>query len=111
MSESSWSLEVVQERENKLVGRKELVVSIKHVGLGTPSRYEIRERISKMFNVSLELVYVRNLRTEYGKGESFAEVHIYEDQKRALEFEPEYIRIRNLSPEERKKVLESMKRG
>ncbi|MCD6095318.1 MAG: 30S ribosomal protein S24e [Thermoprotei archaeon] len=111
MSKSSWSLEIMQEKENRLIGRRELVVNIKHIGLGTPSRYEIRERLSKMLSVPLELIYVRSLRTEYGKGESFAEVHIYKDQKRALEFEPEYIRIRNLPPEERKKVLESMKRG
>ncbi|RLF13787.1 MAG: 30S ribosomal protein S24e [Thermoprotei archaeon] len=111
MSSPKWTFEITKERENKLIGRKELLVLIKHVGMGTPARYEVRERIAKAFNIPIDLVYVRSLRTEYGKGESIAEVHIYNDPKRALAFEPEHIRIRNLPPEERKKVLEAKRRG
>jgi len=78
-------------RDNKLLGRKELKIRIDHFGKGTPTRAEVREKVAKMLNASIDQVYVRKIETEYGMNVSWATVHVYDDPKRALEIEPEYI--------------------
>ena len=103
-------LEITELRDNPLIGRKELYGYLHHYAKGTPQRYEIRKKIAEIFKVPVEVVYVRNIKTEFGWGRSRIEVHIYRDPKRAEQIEPLHIRIRNLPPEERKKALEELKR-
>ncbi|RLF24378.1 MAG: 30S ribosomal protein S24e [Thermoprotei archaeon] len=100
-----FGLKIVKERYNPLAKRRELTVELYHVGKGTPPRYVVRNYIASLLKARLECVYVRSLKTEYGLNRTIGEVHIYDDPKRAEEMEPEYIRIRNLPPEERAKVL------
>ncbi len=110
MSEKELNVKIISERENKLIGRKELTIEIEHIGKSTPSRYDVRKYIAELLKIPLDLVYVRKLRTEYGWGKTVGEIHIYNDIKRALKFEPDHIRIKNLPRDQRRKILEEMRR-
>ena len=100
--EREFEVELVRDFENRVVERKELELLLFHVGRGTPSRFEVRKKVSEMLKVPIECVYVRKISTEYGTGISRARVHVYGDPKRALEIEPRYIVERNEPPEERR---------
>jgi len=97
---ASESIEVVEVRENKLIGRREVTLRVEHFGKGTPKRLEMREKIAELFKVPLDSVYVRNIKTEYGMNVTWVTAHIYDSSERALEIEPEYI-IRRNKPEEK----------
>ncbi len=100
---SAEAYEVVEVRENKLLGRREVKLRIDHFGKGTPTRMEVRKKVAEIFKVGIDHVYVRKIETEYGMNVSWATVHVYDDPKRALEIEPEYIIKRNQAEEEGKK--------
>ncbi len=92
---SQLKLEILESRDNKLIGRKELIVRIDHWPQGTPPRKELRERIAQMLKVNPEAVYVRKVKTEYGKCESLARIHVYESAQRALQIEPAHVVKKN----------------
>ncbi len=87
--------EIVEDRYNPIIKRREIIVRIGHVGKSTPSRGLIRHGIAKIYNVDVNRVYVRKIETKYGMGVSDAEVHIYDTPERAKEFEPSHIIKRN----------------
>lgn len=94
LGEGLWA-EIIMDKYNPLIGRRELLLRIHHELKPTPPRITIRMQIAEKFKVGLDRVYVRSIRTEYGIGVSVAEVHIYDSRERALQFEPEYIIERN----------------
>ncbi len=92
---NGYTAEVVTERYNSLIGRREIVLRINHLLNSTPSRIQVRLNVARAFNVEVERVYVRSIKTEYGMGVSRAEIHIYDSVERALAFEPKHIIERN----------------
>ena len=86
-------------KENKLLGRKEVHLRIDHLGKGTPTRKEVREKVAEMLKTNIENIYVISIRTEYGSFVSWAKVHVYDDPQRALQIEPKYIIERNTKEE------------
>ncbi|MCD6510096.1 MAG: 30S ribosomal protein S24e [Thermoprotei archaeon] len=109
--ESGIELKIVKTKENKLLGRTEVLAEIYHEGKGTPPRHVIRKKIAELLGRPVNAVYVRRLLTEYGIGKTVGEIHVYEDPAIGEEVEPRHIRIRNLNPEERKKLLEARRGG
>ncbi|HID91118.1 TPA: 30S ribosomal protein S24e [Candidatus Bathyarchaeota archaeon] len=93
-------MEIVSERYNPLIGRKELVVRV--TSSETPRRYALRQEVARLLSVDLGLVYVRKIRSLTGRHEVVAEVHVYDDPGRALRIEPEHIRLRNQPPGEKR---------
>ena len=96
---TDFKLEILESRDNRLVGRKELIVKIEHWPKGTPSRKAIREAIAKILGVDPDTVYVRKVRTEYGMCESLARVHVYDTVERAIQIEPSHIVKKNRGEE------------
>ncbi|MEB3817027.1 MAG: 30S ribosomal protein S24e [Desulfurococcales archaeon] len=80
---------------NPLIKRRELVLRIHHILKSTPMRLAVRLAVAKAYGVDVARVYVRSIRTEYGVGESVAEVHVYDSKEQALKYEPEHIIERN----------------
>ncbi|ADN49816.1 30S ribosomal protein S24e [Vulcanisaeta distributa] len=97
-------------RENKVIGRKEVTAEAWHVGLPTPSRVQLREEIAKAMGVDVKQVYVVRVITEYGRHRSVIEAHVYDDPNVGERIEPLYIRLRNMPKEEAKKIREEMKK-
>ena len=94
LGEGIWA-EVVEDKYNPLIGRREVKLRLHHELKPTPPRITVRMSVANAFNAGLDRVYVRSIKTEYGIGVSIAEVHIYDTRERALQFEPEYIIERN----------------
>jgi len=94
LEEGMWA-EVVSDKYNPLVRRRELTLKIYHVLKSTPMRINLRLALAEKLKVDIQRVYIRKIETEYGIGVSIAEVHIYDTVERALAFEPKYIIDRN----------------
>lgn len=83
--------EVVSEDYNALIKRKEVVLRIQHIGKGTPSRGVIRDALAKLYNVSVDQVFIKKIETEYGWGVTYVHVHVYPSAEQARFFEPGYL--------------------
>jgi len=91
---------VVRDWYNPLIKRRELDLLVLHVGKSTPSRMQLRYKLSKALGVDVKRLYIRSVQSEYGVGRSRVEVHVYDTPELALEFEPKHIIERNKLPEE-----------
>ncbi len=87
--------EVVEEKYNPLVNRKEITLAIYHIGKGTPQRKIMREKVATAYGVEINRVYIRNILGEFGIGRSKAIVHIYDSVERAKMFEPPHVIRKN----------------
>jgi len=90
-----YILYVTEEKRNPLIRRLEVYGYVDHIGKGAPSRKNVREALSKLYGKPDNLIIVRKLISEFGWGKTRFEVHIYDDEKRLLKFEPKYILKRN----------------
>ena len=91
---------IVSDKYKRLIKRREVEVVIVHIGKPTLSRMKLRYSLSKAFNVDTKVLYIRNIKTEYGMSRSRVTIHIYDKPELAQEFEPKYIIERNKLPEE-----------
>ncbi len=86
---------IVDEKYNKLLGRLDIRIHFDHITTGTPSRAMVREFVAKVYGVDPNLVVVKEILGEYGRGASNAHVHVYESVERMKLLEPKYILKRN----------------
>ena len=94
------SLEVVEEKQNSLLGRREAKLIVHHEGQGTPDRITVRKLASQHFNADFDRVYVRSISTRTGGSSALCVVEVYQDKKSA-EIVPDYLKNRNLPKEQR----------
>ncbi len=94
ISDGVW-LEVLEERENKLFGRIEIDGLIHHELKPTPSRIEIRKKIAESYEKEVPVVYVKSIKTYYGRGLSRLHAHIYSSRELVERYEVRYIIDRN----------------
>ena len=97
---------VRQDTYNPLLKRKEVRVEVEHDAAGTPSRVDLRKAIATKFNTKPENVYVLDIETKTGTQSALCAVEVYDDPQSAQRTVPKYVQVRNLPPEERKKVRE-----
>jgi len=97
---------VRQDTYNPLLKRKEVRVEVDHDAAGTPSRTDLRKAIATKFNTKPENVYVLDIETKTGTQSALCAVEVYDDPQSAQRTVPKYVQVRNLPPEERKKVRE-----
>ncbi|MBI3413049.1 MAG: 30S ribosomal protein S24e [Candidatus Aenigmarchaeota archaeon] len=71
-------MEVVSEKANPVLKRKEIVVKIKGGG-ATPSRKDVVAGVASHFGVEDKLILVDQILTEFGTPEARARVKIYDD--------------------------------
>ena len=94
LGEGVWA-EVLEERYNPLIKRKEVKLLLHHELQPTPMRFILRSLLAEAYGADISRVYVREIKTEYGWGVSRVTVHIYDTKERALQFEPKYVIERN----------------
>jgi len=78
-------------KNNQVIGRKEVVIKVFHIGVGTPSRKELVEGITNAFGTSKELVLIRRVDTVYGAGISKVIAEIYNDKETMRMFAPAHL--------------------
>ncbi len=94
------SMEVVEERVNSLLHRKEAKLVVHHEGAGTPDRLMVRKLASDHFKTGLDQVYVRSIATRTGGSSALCVVEVYDDSKSAG-IVPAYVKNRNLPKDQR----------
>ncbi len=86
-----FNLKIIEEKENKLIERREIKFIVEHLGNPTPSRLDIRGKLSAILDVDPETLYVIKTETEYGIGRTKGLAHIYATKERAMAIESKYI--------------------
>ena len=102
------SLQIITENENKLLSRRELVCSLA-MGSGLVTRQAAAEAIATRIGVKKEAVKIVSLIGKFGSRDLLARAYVYSDIKLAEKQLPKYLRIRQLSKEERKQAKEAAK--
>ena len=99
-------LKIKKDEYNPLLKRKEVYADVGHENTGSPSRLALRDAVASKYGVKPENVYVVDIHTRTGTQESECTIQVYDDPATAKLMVPEYIRVRNLPVEERKKARE-----
>lgn len=87
-------IEILSEKENPLLKRKEFEVRITH-DAATPSRSEIRKKVAGSKDIGKGTIIVDSFKSKYGSRETLGTVKVYQTKERALEIEPRYRLIKN----------------
>jgi ribosomal protein S24E len=78
-------LEILEEKENVLLKRKEVKINIKHPSSPTPKKQELIKEISSRYSVPEENVVLDYIFTKKGIPESFAKAKIYKEAPKKVE--------------------------
>lgn len=73
-------MNIVQENENMLLKRKEVVLEIKHGNAATPAKTEITSALATRYSVDPEHVVVDYILTRKGVNESVVKAKIYKEK-------------------------------
>jgi small subunit ribosomal protein S24e len=93
-------IEIISEKENPLLKRKEVHFRVKHEQTGsTPPRLEVRNAIASALKVKADFVFVKKFKTRTGKHIAVGLANVYDSVDQARLVEPEYIIKRNVAPE------------
>jgi len=93
-------IEIVSEKENPLLRRREVHFRVKHEQTGsTPPRLEVRNAIASALKVKVDFVFVKKFKTKTGKHIAVGLANVYDSIDQARLVEPEYIIKRNVPPE------------
>ena len=93
-------IEIVSEKENPLLRRREVHFRVKHEQMGsTPPRLEVRNAVASALKVKVDFVFVKKFKTKTGKHIAVGLANVYDSVDQARLVEPEYIIKRNVPPE------------
>jgi ribosomal protein S24E len=80
-------LEILEEKDNVFLKRKELKINIKHPNLPTPKKQDLIKEIAARYSVPEDHVVVNYIFTKKGIQESIAKVKIYQELKKEVKSE------------------------
>ena len=83
------NVEIESVRENPLLGRRQVELSVDHEEEATPSREDIKSRFAAENAVDEEEVEVGTIHTGYGRNSSKTELKVYEEFDYSEELEEE----------------------
>jgi len=90
-------IEVLQEIQNKPLGRKEVEFRLEHRGSTTPTRDDVHSKIVAQYDADPSTVVIKVLKTKFGAGVSTGEARIYEDSEQMNKVELKHIIDRHAS--------------
>jgi ribosomal protein S24E len=103
-------LEVISDSENKLLGRREMNVRFRS-GSGILTRQAAAEAISSKVGTAKEQVQVLSLKGKFGVRDIEAHVYVFSNANDAKRQLSDYILLRHLPKEERKKLREEKRKA
>ncbi len=86
---------ITEEKENPLIGRKEILAVLTHLGDVTPTREAVRSKIAAQLNTDLDRVVVQSINGHFGEPKSQLTVHCYDNSENVLVYEPKFLLKRN----------------
>lgn len=75
----------------------------------TPSRLEVRKKLSEALKADESLIMVKEIATSFGEKSAKVTAHVYKTKEDAAKFEPKPIMNRHLSKEDKVKLKEARK--
>jgi small subunit ribosomal protein S24e len=84
-------IEIVQDRENPLLERREIEFRVSHPNAPTPRRVEVLDALSKKLGVDPNLIVIRRISTLHGRTYSSGLAHVYRRLETLLSIEPKYL--------------------
>ena len=84
-------LEILHEKENPPLARKEVDFRVEHIGATTPSRDDIKSKIVAQFDADPSTVVVGVLSTNFGIGITEGSARIYSSPEQMKRVELDYI--------------------
>ena len=95
MRNFQMEITITEEKDNPLIGRKEIIALITHLGEITPTREAVRAKVAAQLNTDLEKVVVQNIDGHFGEPKSRLTVHCYDNPETVLVYEPKFLLKRN----------------
>ncbi len=96
-------VEIVSEKSNPLLGRREIHFHVKHDQTGsTPPRLEVGKAVAIALKTNADLVFVKKFETKTGTHTAVGVANVYDSIEQAKLIEPEYVIKRNAPPEKPK---------
>ena len=91
---------IEKQRDNPLLKRKEVYFRVKYEDTKvTPSRQEVREKLSGLLNATQDRLVIRWMKPEFGKMEAEGYALIYETPDDMKAVEEDYVLKRNFGEE------------
>ena len=84
-------IEILEEKENKPLSRKEISFRVEHMGTTTPSRADVKSKIVAQFDADASAVVITNLDTQFGIGITKGSARIYSDPEQMKRTEHEFL--------------------
>lgn len=76
----SMEILIIEEKENPFFKRKDLKISVKHLGSSTPSKAEISKELATKYSVDESQVVIDYIFSQRGLGESFVSCKILNEK-------------------------------
>ena len=95
------SLQILDEKVNPLLERREVRLIIQHLGAGTPERVTVRKMASDHYKTSMEQVYVRSIATRTGGSNAVCVIEVYDKPQVKGKSVPAFVKNRNLPKDQR----------
>ncbi len=92
---SEISIDIEEEKENKLLNRRELVLTVHHESGPTPTREQIKAGIASLTGFEKDKIVVNKIRSEFGMDRARVQAKLYDKKEDALEYERDYQIARN----------------
>jgi ribosomal protein S24E len=74
-------VEILSEKHNPFLRRKEIGIAIEHESASTPSKTALQAFLSKEMKKSAEHIEIVNIFSRHGKSVSLSSVYIWDDKK------------------------------
>ena len=97
---------IVSQKENPLLKRKEIRFSVKNVAGATPPRLETRKAVAEALKANVDLIFIKKFETRLGTHTVVGVANLYDSAEQAKRIERDYIIKRNVPPPEKPKEEE-----
>ena len=104
----SLQVVILEEHDNTLLGRREIRSVLKNAA-GRVKREDAVDVVAKQLNVDRKAIIPINMKCETGKSDIYATMYIYNSEEDAKKQLPRYRILRNMTKEDRKKLLDEEK--
>jgi small subunit ribosomal protein S24e len=88
-------LKITQQKENALMGRKDVTFALAHAGETTPSRTQVRQLVAAELGTKTENVVIDVMETQYGIGATTGVARAYKSPDAARATERTHLLKRN----------------
>jgi len=83
-------IEIMKDRNNPLLDRREIEFRIMHNGEGTPSRADVCKELAKRLNIEEDKIFIPHIKTETGRGVTRGFALIFMNGIKLSQIEPRY---------------------